>query len=118
MEDIVVWQVQCFMCFGGQIVIDDQWNMVVGVYFVDQYIGFQFEVGQQFVGFVVMYFVFEWVNVDYVVYVQVRYINFDRQCVCIFYGVEENWCDFIVQIQVVVVFVWYVWDIVVYKLQY
>lgn len=77
---------------------NNQWNMVVSMYFINQYVGFQFEGCQQFVGFVVMYFIFVWVNVNYVVYVQVRDVDFDWQCICVFYCVKEDWCNFIVEV--------------------
>ena len=70
-EDIAVRQTQRFTCFGGQAATDDQRDTAAGTDFVDQHIGFQFEAGQQFVGFVITHFAFERVNVDDVAHVQV-----------------------------------------------
>lgn len=97
-EYIIVRQIKCFTRFGGQVTFDNQRNTVISTYFINQYVGFQFEGRQQFVGFVVTYFIFVRVNVNYVVYVQVRDVDFDWQCIRVFYRVKEDGCNFIVEV--------------------
>ncbi|CCK01062.1 hypothetical protein BN129_881 [Cronobacter sakazakii 701] len=70
-EHVAVRQAQRFTRFGSQAAADDQRNTTTRAYFVDQHIGFQFKIRQQFAGFVVAHFTFERVDVNHIAHVQV-----------------------------------------------
>ncbi|CCJ92762.1 hypothetical protein BN131_435 [Cronobacter malonaticus 681] len=70
-EHVAVRQAQRFTRFGGQAAADDQRNTTARAYFVDQHVGFQFKIRQQFAGFVVAYFAAVRVDVNHIAHVQV-----------------------------------------------
>ncbi|MNL28591.1 hypothetical protein D3C87_1502400 [compost metagenome] len=117
-EHVAVRQTQRFTRFGCQTTTDDQWNTATGTHFIDQHISFQFEAGQQFVGFVVAHFTFERVNVNHVAHVQVIHIDFDRQRAGVFHSVEEDRCDFTAKTQATAALVWHMRNIIAHEPQH
>ncbi len=117
-EDIAVRQAQGFTRLGGQATTDDQRDTTTSTDFVDQYVSFQLEACQQFVGFVVTDFAFERVNVDHVAHVQVVHVHFDWQCASIFHGVEEDRGNFATEAQAAAALVRHVRDVIAHKPQH
>ncbi len=117
-EDIAVRQTQRFTRLGGQATTDDQRDTTTSTDFVDQYVSFQLEACQQFVGFVVTDFAFERVNVDHVAHVQVVHVHFDWQCASIFHGVEEDRGNFATEAQAAAALVRHVRDVIAHEPQH
>ncbi|MNI71265.1 hypothetical protein D3C73_1271270 [compost metagenome] len=111
-------QTQRFTCFRGQATTDDQRNTATGAHFVEQHVGLQFEVGNQFTGFVVTHFTLVRVNVDHVTHVQVIDVHFNRQRTGIFHGVEEDRRNFATQHHTATALVRHVRDVVAHKPQH
>ena len=98
-------QFQGFACFGGQAATDNQVDTATGLHFVQQYLGFQAELGN---GFAVFHdFAFIRQDIDDIAHFQSRYIDFNRQCAGVFLSIEENRSNFATQAYAAETFVRY-----------
>ena len=117
-EYVTVRQTQRFTRFGGQATANDKRDTATGTHFVDQHVGFQFEAGQQLVGFVITHFTFIRVNVNHVAHVQVAHVHFNWQRARIFHGVEEDWRNFAAEAQAAAALVRHVRNVVAHEPQH
>ena len=102
-------QFQGFTRFGGQTAADNQVDTAAGLHFVQQYLGFQAELGN---GFAVFHdFAFIRQNIDDIAHFQRGNIDFNRQCTGIFLSIEENRRNFATHAYAAEAFVRYEWDV-------
>ena len=102
-------QFQGFARFGSQSAADNQVDTATGLHFVQQYLGFQAELGN---GFAVFHdFAFIRQNIDDIAHFQRGNIDFNRQRTGVFLSIEENRCDFTTQTYAAEAFVRHEWDV-------
>ncbi len=111
-------QAQRFTRFGGQPTANDQRNTAACANFIQQYIGLQFEIRQQFAGFMIADFAFIRVDVNHIAHIQVGNVHLDWQRTRIFHRVEEDRRDFAAQHQAAAALVRHVRNIVTHKPQH
>src|SRR5690606_38010259 len=92
-EGISSAQTQSTACFVGQTTTDDQRNTATGLYFVQNHVGFERELGDHLTGFV-QNFAFIRTDFDHVAHVHLVDRCFEYQSAGVFHGIEEDRGDF------------------------